>query len=250
MSQINQNVVPTFLRVPVWHPDYAYPPSKNPYATKVRELQGLIYSDHETERSRGSWRETFAESLRANPELELDVELGCNAGHVILEWAQREPGRAFVGLDWKYKPVHRAGEKTVKRGLSNVKFFRAHAERLRFIFGESEVDRLFLFFPDPWPRKSQWKNRFVRPDRLRDAWSVLKPGGLFHIKTDHAGYFDWIEESLGQVPDLFEVSERTRDLHADNPRAHELTMPEVTLFERLFIKDGLPIHSLKLLARK
>lgn len=245
-----QDITPAPSRVPVPHPDYAYPPSKNPYSRKVKDFPGLVYSDHETEGLTGRWRDSFPESLRADPALELDVELGCNGGHVILEWGRAKPGRAFIGLDWKFKPIHRAAEKSLKKGLGNVKFLRAHAERLRFIFGEGEIDRLFLFFPDPWPRKSQWKNRFVRPERLEDAWRILKPDGLFHIKTDHPGYFDWIEESLAQVPGLFRVAERTRDLHAGNPGARDLVIPEVTLFERLFIRSGAPIHSLKLLARK
>jgi tRNA G46 methylase TrmB len=73
---------------------------------------------------------------------------------------------------------------------------------------------------------------------------------VFHIKTDHAGYFDWMLEALKPNLDLWEVLEQTRDLHGGNPSAGQLRIPEVTLFEGLFIKDGLPIHSLRLRRRE
>jgi hypothetical protein len=45
------------------------------------------------------------------------------------------------------------------------------------------------------------------------------------------------------------VRERTADLHAGNAEASKLSIPEVTLFEKLFIRDGKPIHSVKLYKR-
>jgi tRNA (guanine-N7-)-methyltransferase len=117
------------------------------------------------------------------------------------------------------------------------------------MFAPGEVDALYLYFPDPWPKKAQIKNRFLTAERLRDIHSLLKTGGLFHIKTDHAGYFEAMEEAIAETRELWDVRERTADLHAGNPHAGELTIPDVTLFERLFIQDGKPIHSVKLHSR-
>jgi tRNA G46 methylase TrmB len=76
------------------------------------------------------------------------------------------------------------------------------------------------------------------------------PGhGIFHLKTDHADYFDFILGNLDELKEVYEVLEMTRDLHAAHPAPHSLQIPDVTLFERLFIKDGLPIHSLKIKPR-
>jgi tRNA G46 methylase TrmB len=90
------------------------------------------------------------------------------------------------------------------------------------------------------------KNRFLNEARLRDLHALLAPGGVFHIKTDHAGYFEAMEESIAATRDLWDARERTTDLHGSNPKARELRIPEVTLFERLFIADGKPICSVKL----
>ncbi len=179
---------------------------------------------------------------------ELHVEIGCNAGHVIVEWAAAQPQTAYIGIDWKLKSIFRAAEKAEKRKLSNVIFFRAHAARIKSMFGPAEVDRLSLFFPDPWPKKSQWKNRFVTPERYREIREIMKPGGILHIKTDHPDYFKWMEKALDESHARWKTLEKTSDLHQGHPNPASLTIPEVTLFERLFIKEGIPIHSLKLSA--
>jgi tRNA (guanine-N7-)-methyltransferase len=256
---------PAASRLPVDHPDYRYPGSRNPYWERLQSLQRLerpnAYSEHSAEKHRGTWRSRFpvdVAALRAffgtgikapAPPFALAtphglcVEIGCSAGHVLLERAAREPTRLFLGLDWKHKMIHRAAEKAALRGLPNLIFLRTHAERLSYLFAPGEIDELAIFFPDPWPRQSQWKHRYLTADRLEEFARLVKPGGGLHIKTDHAGYFEWIEEALGPSP-VWETISRTRDLHGGNPARAALTIPEVTLFERIFIRDGIRIKRL------
>jgi tRNA (guanine-N7-)-methyltransferase len=160
-----------------------------------------------------------------------------------------KPEAVFIGIDWKFKAIFRGAEKAQKRGLKNVLFFRAHGERLPYMFQAGEIDRLYLFFPDPWPKKAHWKNRFITAETLRDLSKAVKHGGIFHIKTDHPDYFEWMLRAVAEVPDLWEVLELSRDLHKNHPEPHKLQIPEVTLFERLFIKDQIPIQSLKLVRK-
>lgn len=238
-------------RLPMSHPDYRYSTSRNPYSAKLKEYEGRVYSDNATESHRGEWRAHFPDAGKhadghSGAKRPLHVEIGCNAGHVVVEWAARAPSVAHVGLDWKFKPIFRGTEKAIKRGIDNLIFLRAHADRLRYMFGEDEIDFLALYFPDPWQKKSQWKNRWLTADRLRQIAPLIRKGGVFHIKTDHLGYFEWMEDAIRQVPDLWEPFEHTRDLHAGNPAPEKLKIPEVTLFEGLFIKDGIKINSVKL----
>ena len=221
------------------HPEFRYAESRNPYWKKLHDLKTLVYSDNETETHRGSWKKT----IRGE---KLHVELGCNAGHVILEWAARNPRDAYIGIDWKFKPIFRGAEKAQKRGLGNLAFFRAHSERISLMFAPGEVDFLYLFFPDPWPKKAHLKNRFINPERLRAIAPILSRDGVFHIKTDHRAYFDWMIQSLEKVKDVWKILESTTDLHREHPAPETLEIPDVTLFERLFIKDGIKINSVKL----
>ena len=232
-------------KLPIHHPEYLYPPSPNPYWTKLNELKGYAVSDNDTETQVGKWREQFLHGA-SSKRRELHVEIGCNTGHVVREWAARRPENDYVGIDWKFKTIHRGVEKAAAKGLKNMLFFRAHAERIQYMFGPSEIDHLYLYFPDPWPRKSQWKNRFLNVNHLRECARLVRAGGTFHIKTDHPGYFEWMEAAVSEVLDLWEITDRTCDLHAGHPNPRLLEIPDVTLFEKLFIKDGIKINSIRL----
>jgi len=230
-------------------PGYRYPRSRNPYWQKLMDLHAeslfpLTYTDNQTEQHAGAWRTRFPDQKEPSPSRKLHVELGCNAGHVTVEWAKADPEGAYIGLDWKYKPIFRAAQKSMAYNQHNALWFRAHAERLHFMFAKGEIDFLYLFFPDPWAKKSQWKNRFITSDTLRTIAPVLHPTGIFHIKTDHRGYFDWMREAVADSP--FTILEQNEHLHLRHPAPHTLQFPEVTLFEKVFIKQGLPIHSMKL----
>ena len=246
---------PSQNHLPIFHPEYRYPESRNPYWGKNRKLEGLVYSDNETEVHAGQWREKFSLGSTNSAKTEnegrrkLHVEIGCNAGHVVVEWADQKRNELFIGIDWKFKPIFWGAEKVQKRSLKNICFFRAHAERLKFMFGPREIDNLYLFFPDPWPRKKQWKNRFLTATTLREIAPLIHPEGLFHIKTDHPEYFNWIEKAVEETKDLWQPVELTRDLHQNHPAPETLKIPEVTLFERLFIKEGIKINSIKLKPR-
>jgi len=234
-------------KLPVRHPDYTYPSSRNPYWNKLREVEGLVFTDNETEAHAGSWRNHFpSEKIKKSRSSRLHVELGTNAGHVILEWAKLAPNDAFIGLDWKYKAIFRGAEKAQKYKLENTVFFRALAERLPYMFSPGEIDCLYLYFPDPWPKKAAWKNRYITEESLRLIMPLLSDDGIFHIKTDHAGYFEWMIEAIEKCSNILSAHELTRDLHKDHTDPKSLQIPEVTLFEKLFIRDGIKINSVKL----
>src|SRR6185295_10518329 len=93
-------------RLAIDHPDFRYSESRNPYWTKLREEKLPVYCDGGTEAHRGAWRAQFADAKTASGRRKLNVEIGCNAGHVVLEWAARDPKSAWIGLDWKFKMIH------------------------------------------------------------------------------------------------------------------------------------------------
>ena len=237
----------------VSNPDFKYTPSHNIYWEKLmhlpKEMDGLAFTDEQTEACPGNLRNHFLSTHELpkseTAKLTLHVEVGCNAGHVCLEWAKQNSDSLYIGIDWKFKQIYRLAEKSAKAKVKNLLAFRANAERLPFIFAPKEIDFLYLFFPDPWSKKAQQKNRTASIEWLTRVAPLLSGKGYFHIKTDHALYYEFIRENISKLSHLYEVIEETADLHAGNGKAHLLQIPEVTLFEKLFIKDGLPIHSVK-----
>lgn len=238
-------------------PEFKYADSKNIYWEKLKnlppEMQGLAFTCHDTETHRGSWRRRFLATqnlpIAQADALPLHVEIGCNAGHVTLEWAKQNPNQLYIGVDYKFKMIHKFAEKAAKAKVKNLIAFRANADRLPYMFAPGEIDFLHMFFPDPWEKKAQRKNRTANTAWLKSIAPLLKRGtpgrGIFHLKTDHEDYFDFILNNLSELKDTYRILESTRDLHASHPDPKSLKIPEVTLFERLFIKDGLPIYSVK-----
>ena len=241
------------FQLPLSHPDYEYPVARNIYAERMKVFGGRAFSDTETETRPGHWREYFAslgaEAVPASIATAgerpfLHVEVGCNTGHVVRAWAKQNPGQLFLGIDWKFKAIHHGLEKADRAGLKNLVFLRANAWRFPYIFGPEELDRISIFCPDPWPRKSQWKNRHLNTETLENFRSRLRSGGILHLKTDHEGYFDWILEHLAPNRGKWIVESETRDKHANHPSPETLDIPDVTLFEKLFIKDGISIKEI------
>lgn len=220
-------------------------PPKNPYAVKFLDLPKDLYvfgrNEADAKKLKGKWKAEIV-SQPSN----LHVELGSNAGHVIREWAKTRPDDGFVGIDWKFKQVYRFIEKIKKSDLKNIMAIRANQEELDQIFSPSEINSLHLYFPDPWPKKSHLKNRVFKSEWLKKIHPLLKGDGYFYVKTDHRGYFDHMLEECNAVKNLWSLSDVTFDLHKENPTPEKLDLPDVTLFEKLFIKKGLPIHALKL----
>lgn len=213
--------------------------SKNPYATRLLKLRHGVFVNEDTEKHAGQWRNRFSPAFSANTPLH--VEIGCNGGHVITQWAAQNPTHAYMGLDWKFKQVYRAHEKAQKIGARNVLFLRAKAERIDAIFARSEVDHLYIYFPDPWPKRSHWKNRFIHSDWLKKASRVIRPGGTLEIKTDHEEYFDWILNAFYESKSGFDIEQISKDLYRAHPSPLSLDLPNVTLFEKIFLRQGLPI---------
>ena len=235
-------------RISVDRPDYRFAPSKNPYWAKLRDLDRGAYLDHAAEDHAGRWRQEL--SPGASPagagRRRLHVEIGCNGGHVMLERAALAPEDLFLGVDWKFKQIYFGMDKARKRGIGNTAFLRTHAERLHYVFGPGEIDRLYVYFPDPWPKKGQLKKRFFTAEWLRRVAPLLARDGEFEVRTDHDGYFEWMKQAVAEAADHWETAEITHDRHAGNPDRLELRIPDVTLFERLFIRDGIPIKRLLL----
>lgn len=76
----------------------------------------------------------------------------------------------------------------------NLRLWPEDARRLLALLPEGSLDRLFLLFPDPWPKARHAKRRFVHPALLPVVARALRPGADWHIATDDPTYQAWVEE--------------------------------------------------------
>jgi tRNA (guanine-N7-)-methyltransferase len=80
---------------------------------------------------------------------------------------------------------------------ANLRIWPDDARTLLRALPEASLDRLFLLFPDPWPKARHAKRRFVHPETVKLAASRLKPGAVWRIATDDPTYQSWVTEVMG-----------------------------------------------------
>lgn len=131
----------------------------------------------------------------------LVLEIGFGMGQSLVQMAENEPNTRFIGVE-----VHRPGVGALmmelgKRELSNLRAYCCDANLvLNDCLPNACLDRLQLFFPDPWHKKKHNKRRLVQPEFLQRVAGKLKPGGVFHMATDWTPYAEQVLEVFAEVP--------------------------------------------------
>lgn len=212
----------------------------NPYHDELAQFDGFVMRDDEAETHAGKWNEVFE---KAAP---LHVEIGTGFGHFMLDFCSDHEKVNFVGLDYRFKRSFQLAKRLSKVPHKNFKYLRAKGERLSFIFGEKEIDQLYFFFPDPWPKNRHHKKRLFQPPFLKSVHRCLKDDGIFYVKTDHDQYFEWMLEVLKEQDDL-EIKMKTFDLHQEFP--DHILAKYITKFEKIFIKKGITTKAMTLVKK-
>ncbi len=177
---------------------------------------------------KGKWRELKPGCT------ELWVEVGCGKGKFTAETAEANPHVLLIAVERCREAMVVAMEKAKAMGLTNVFYIDMDVANMEEIFAGEEIDRLFINFPDPWPRKKNGKRRLTHRGFLDKYCRAVKAGGEFHFKTDNAPLFQFSLEEFAACG--LEVKNLTRDLHKDG------IVGIMTGYEEKFHGLGTPIN--------
>ena len=183
----------------------------------------------------GHWRELMAGAKA------LWVEVGCGKGKFTAETAQENPDVLLVAVERCREAMVVAMEKAQSMGLQNVRFIDMDVAEIETVFAPGEIDRLFINFPDPWPRKKNAKRRLTHRGFLERYCRVVREGGEFHFKTDNAPLFAFSLEEFAACG--LTVKNVTDDLHKDG------IVGIMTGYEEKFHALGTPIHRCEVVCR-
>ena len=126
-----------------------------------------------------------------------DLEIGCGHGHFLAGYAQAHPDRYGVGIDIAGGRLERARRKTDRAGLENVSWIQAEARLFLECVPEAiRFARVFVLFPDPWPKKRHHKNRLVNVRFLEALAGVCQPDAELHFRSDYLPYVEEAEEAI------------------------------------------------------
>lgn len=209
---------------------------KKPWARP--ELEACNFFIINPSEYKGKWRETFNNN---NP---IYLELGCGKGTFIAVHGSKNPDINYVAIDIKdevlvlaKRNIERAYE---EKGLEvkNLKFMAQEISLINDVFSEEDVvERIYINFCNPWPKKKHKKRRLTHTKQLEKYKQFLAKNGKIYFKTDDDELFN---ESLEYFKEAgFEIEYITYDLHKSDFEGNVRTE-----HENMFSEQGINIKFL------
>lgn len=179
--------------------------------------------------AKGKWREIFGND---HP---IHVEVGSGKGAFITGMAKANPDINYIGIDIQKSVLSYALDKVLEADVPNIKLLWVDGSELTNYFADGEIDRLYLNFSDPWPKKRHEKRRLTYKSFLDTFKQILPEKGEIHFKTDNRGLFEYSLVSFSQYGMVLKGV--WLDLHASDFEGNVLTE-----YEQKFSSKGQVIY--------
>jgi len=124
------------------------------------------------------------------------LEIGFGAGEHLAWQAQANPHVGIIGCEPFLNGVARLLADMDESNLVNIRIFRDDARFLLAALPDASIERIFILFPDPWPKSRHHKRRIVGPSVIPDLARILCDGAELRIATDDPGYKGWILQHI------------------------------------------------------
>lgn len=164
----------------------------------------------------------------------IHIEIGIGKGKFITEMAELHQEINYIGIEKYDSVLIRALEKQEEKQLSNLRLMRLDAEKIADVF-DHEIERIYLNFSDPWPKKRHAKRRLTSPEFLKAYDMIFKNTKEIIMKTDNRKLFEY---SIMSFTDYgYHIEEISLNLYEEE-------MPEnvATEYETKFHNLGFPIY--------
>ena len=183
---------------------------------------------------KGKWQEKFGNQ---NP---IHVEFGCGKGGFITQLAVRNPNINYIAAERAETVVYKACKKANDNQDTpdNLRFLYFDVSNCKEIFEKGEVERIYLNFSDPWPKKRHAYKRLTSRTFLEKYEYILAERGEIHFKTDNKGLFAFSIEEFSAMEWL--MKNVTLDLHHSDMEDNIMTE-----YEKKFSEMGYTINRLE-----
>jgi len=139
------------------------------------------------------------------------LELGFGAGEHLAAQAEAHPRVGFIGCEVFENGIARLLGDIAHSGLDNIRIFADDARLLLDRLAPASIGRVFILFPDPWPKERHHKRRLVACATLDRLAIVMQPGAELRLATDDPGYLAWMLEHATAHPDFVWTARRAAD---------------------------------------
>ncbi|WP_421789493.1 tRNA (guanosine(46)-N7)-methyltransferase TrmB [Hyphobacterium sp.] len=163
------------------------------------------------------------------------LEIGFGGGEHLSGQAARNPESGFLGVEPFINGVAKALTQINEAGLTNVRLMEGDARDVMARMPDACLDRIYLLFPDPWPKARHAKRRLVQDDTTAEFARLLRPSGQLRVATDVKSYADHALFVLRQNDQLAWQAREADDWR--QPPADHLT----TRYETKNLGDCIPV---------
>jgi len=139
------------------------------------------------------------------------LEAGFGAGEHLATQAERNPDVLLLGAEPFVNGLAACLAHLDDRALANVRLHHGDVRAVMSWLPDASIDRLFILFPDPWPKARHAKRRLVEPGFIAEAARVMRSGARLRFATDWADYADWTLQRLQRAADFRWLGERADD---------------------------------------
>lgn len=181
------------------------------------------------EKWKGNWNKLFENS---NP---IFVELGCGKGNFIIGNANLNNNINYIGIEQQISVIAIAAKKLRESELKNVKLIHGDVNLLTNYFENGEIQRIYINFCDPWPKKRWVKRRLTYENFLKLYINLIGVEGEIHFKTDNKDLFEFSLNELCKCD--FKLKNISLDLHKKECEGNIMTE-----YEQKFSSQDMPIY--------
>lgn len=128
------------------------------------------------------------------------LEVGFGAGEHLVWQAEQHPGVGLIGCEPYLNGVAKCLAHIERSGAKNIRLFTDDARFVMAALPPSSLSRVFVLFPDPWPKTRHHKRRFVQRENLDTLADLMMPGAELRLATDDPSYLPWMVEQACTHP--------------------------------------------------
>jgi len=130
------------------------------------------------------------------------LEIGFGGGEHLIAQAMAHPDIGFIGCEPFVNGIAKLLVAIEEHQIGNIRIHDDDAHFLLPRLDAASIGRMFVLFPDPWPKKRHHKRRFITPESLDEIARVLADGAILRIASDIDDYVYWILRHLDRHPDF------------------------------------------------
>ncbi len=163
------------------------------------------------------------------------LELACGRGEYSLELARRNKDINYIGVDIKGARIWKGAKIAIEENIDNIAFLRTRIEQISDYFNKSEVDEIWITFPDPFLKKSKSNRRLTSPFFLDKYRNILKESGIVNLKTDSPELYEFTMEILNN-DERCKILYQNEDIYKSPLEFSELDIK--TYYEKKHLEDN------------